>query len=93
MHEIYSWKRFKEKDKKNHEIAKNLGCKDISMSLEKDFSHVVYLVQCAGNIFFSNIRELAYRKFSNLVMENLKKKEESQLGAIARVTLIVNEMY
>ena len=45
-------KRFKEKDKKNHEIAKNLGFKDISMSLEKDFSHVVYLVQCAGNIFF-----------------------------------------
>ena len=93
MHEIYSWKRFKEKDKKSHEIAKNLVFKNISMSLEKDFSHVVYLVQCAGNIFFSNIRELAYRKFSNLVMENFKKKEESQLGAIARVTLIVNEMY
>ena len=72
-------KRFKEKDKKNREIAKNLGFKDISMSLEKDFSHVVYLVQSAGNIFFSNIRELAYRKFSNLVMENLKKRKKANL--------------
>ena len=59
----------KKRIKKTHKIAKNLGFKDISMSLEKDFSHVVYLVLCAGNIFFSNIRELAYRKFSNLVME------------------------
>lgn len=59
----------KKRIKKNHEIAKNLGFKDINMSLEKDFSHVAYLAQCAGNIFFSNIRELAYRKFSNLVME------------------------
>lgn len=42
----------KKRIKKNHEIAKNLGFKDISMSLEKDFSHVAYLVQCAGNIFF-----------------------------------------
>ena len=49
------------------------------MSLEKDFSHVVYLVQCAGNIFFSNIRELAYRKFSNLVVENLKKRKKANL--------------
>ena len=88
MHEIYSWKRFKEKDKKNHEIAKNLGFKDISMSLEKDFSHVVYLVQCAGNIFFSNIRELAYRKFSNLVMENFKKRKKANLEQLSGLLLI-----
>ena len=69
----------KKRIKKNHKIAKNLGFKDISMSLEKDFSHVVYLVQCAGNIFFSNIRELAYRKFSNLVVENLKKRKKANL--------------
>lgn len=42
----------KKRIKKNHEIAKKLGFKDISMSLEKDFSHVAYLVQCAGNFFF-----------------------------------------
>lgn len=62
-------KGLKKRIKKNYEIVKNLGFKDISMFLEKDFSYVVYFVQCVGNIFFFNIRELVYRKFSNFVME------------------------
>ena len=75
----------KKRIKKNHEIAKNLGFKDISMSLEKDFSHVAYLVQCACNIFLS---ESWLTGNAVILSWKIKKKEESQLGAIARVTFI-----
>ena len=63
----------KKRIKKNHEIAKNLGFKDISMSLEKDFSHVAYLAQCAGNIFFL-ISESWLTGNSVILSWKLKKK-------------------
>ena len=65
-----------------------MGFKDISMSLEKDFSHVAYLVQCACNIFFFLISESWLTGNAVILSWKIKKKEESQLGAIARVTFI-----